>query len=526
MKPNTRALAGAVALLFACCAADAGAVSLNPRGTGQVLLFPYYTANGGNQTLLTIVNTTDRAKALKVRFNEARNGRTVFEMNLYLAAYDTWAAAVFATGTTGVASIGTNDISCTTGFPAEFSPGLARSAFSADAYTGANQDWSTTGTPAVDAERLAAPERTRDGYVEVIEMGELQSGTGPLQLAEEVNPARQTPSCAELQAAWTVSEANNWSDDATQAIDLPRGGLLGNGAIIDVARGSMFTYAATALDDFYTYAAAPGALHRAAGALRPDLRDARNGVDFVRSRADAINAAIPQETFPLARAIDAVSLTLMQSTLSNEFLSDPALGAENEWVLTLPTRRYYSDVASDAQVQAPFTDAFGDDGSATEGVRLEYTNREERVPGAYEWDLCNSLCPPNLPPLPSLDDAANILQFASRQPPLAATPILGQSYAANARAIVTGVIDGSVFTSGRVVVSIDSPYTFEADNRLRVPNTDRTYVGLPVIGFAVTRIVNTNAGPGLLANYGDAVDHVGEVRLVVTPTAAATEDQP
>src|SRR5262245_56734028 len=124
MKPSTRALAGAVASLFACCATDAGAVSVNPRGTGQVLLFPYYTANGGNQTLLTLVNTTARAKALKLRFNEARNGRTVFEMNLYLAAYDTWAAAVFAAGATGVASIGTVDVSCTTGFPAEFSGGI------------------------------------------------------------------------------------------------------------------------------------------------------------------------------------------------------------------------------------------------------------------------------------------------------------------------------------------------------------------------------------------------------------------
>ena len=117
MKTPTRALACAVASLFAGFAADAGAVALSPRGTGQVLLFPYYTVNGGNQTLLTLVNSTARAKALKVRFNEARNGRAVYELNLYLAAHDTWAAAVFANGERGVAKLAFNDASCTIGTP-------------------------------------------------------------------------------------------------------------------------------------------------------------------------------------------------------------------------------------------------------------------------------------------------------------------------------------------------------------------------------------------------------------------------
>ena len=42
------------------------AVNLNPGGLGQVLVYPYYTVNGGNITLLSVVNTSEDAKAVKV----------------------------------------------------------------------------------------------------------------------------------------------------------------------------------------------------------------------------------------------------------------------------------------------------------------------------------------------------------------------------------------------------------------------------------------------------------------------------
>ncbi|HET7843091.1 MAG TPA: hypothetical protein VFL14_03005 [Xanthomonadales bacterium] len=525
MNTPTRALACAVASLFACLAVDAGAVSLNPRGSGQVLLFPYYTANGGNQTLLTLVNSTDRAKALKVRFHEARNGRAVYELNLYLAAYDTWSAAVFASGTQGVAKLASRDASCTTGFPDTVASGLRTAEFSADAYRGANQDWNSAGTPAGEAERLAAPERTRDGYVEVIEMGELQAGTAPLQLAEEVDPARFGFSCVDVQAAWAVSDANNWSDDPAQAIDLPRGGLFGNGAVIDVALGSMFTYNATALDDFYTYAAAPGALNHAAGSGRPDLRDARNGVDFARARPIGFAASGVQEQFPLERAIDAVSLAILQETVSNEFLVDPALGSANEWVFSLPTRRFYSDVASDALVVPPFTDAFRDDGSGTEQLRVEYFDREARIPAPPPATCDVTACPPVTQRIPSLDDAVNVVVWAlSPDTVFAPSPILGASFLANAQLIRPVRVGNESFLSGRAFVTVDDPVSIATDHLLRVPNTGRAYVGLPVLGFAVTRIVNASASPGLLANYGDAVEHAGgDVRSIVVP---ATEGQP
>jgi hypothetical protein len=88
---------------------------LNPRGTGQVLIYPYYTVNAGYGTLLSVVNTTSHGKALKVRFHEGYNGREVLAFDLYLSPYDVWVAQTFNTSAdgTGAAGLATNDTSWT-----------------------------------------------------------------------------------------------------------------------------------------------------------------------------------------------------------------------------------------------------------------------------------------------------------------------------------------------------------------------------------------------------------------------------
>src|SRR5277367_6140328 len=72
----------------------ASAVYLNPDGLGSVLVYPYYTVNAGNNTLLTVVNTTSEGKAVKVRFLEAYDSREVLDFNLYMSPFDVWTAEV------------------------------------------------------------------------------------------------------------------------------------------------------------------------------------------------------------------------------------------------------------------------------------------------------------------------------------------------------------------------------------------------------------------------------------------------
>src|SRR5215475_6506282 len=96
-------------------ATTAEAVVLNPNGTGQVLIYPYYTVNAGFGTLLSLVNATDRGKALKVHVREGYDGRDVLVFNLYLSPFDVWVAQIFDTSAdgSGPGALATNDNSCT-----------------------------------------------------------------------------------------------------------------------------------------------------------------------------------------------------------------------------------------------------------------------------------------------------------------------------------------------------------------------------------------------------------------------------
>lgn len=85
------ALAGAGALAMA---GAANAVYINGDGMGQALIYPYYTVRTGTNTLLSVVDATDKAKAVKVRFIEGKNSQEVLDFNLFLSPKDVWTAAV------------------------------------------------------------------------------------------------------------------------------------------------------------------------------------------------------------------------------------------------------------------------------------------------------------------------------------------------------------------------------------------------------------------------------------------------
>ena len=93
-------------------------LSVSSDGRGQVLLFPYYTTradNAGNafSTLVSVVNATPLAKAVRVRFLEGKHSRTVLNFTLFLSPFDMWTAAILPDLDNGGARIGTVDTSCT-----------------------------------------------------------------------------------------------------------------------------------------------------------------------------------------------------------------------------------------------------------------------------------------------------------------------------------------------------------------------------------------------------------------------------
>ena len=157
MKKNL--LTAAVVAGFAGVAGLANAVELNPDGLGQVLIYPYYTVNAGQTTVLSVVNTTNLAKAVKVRFLEGYNSQEVLDFNLFLSAYDVWTANVFALSATGGGNVLTDDKSCTNpdlrSRPTKLPDGRSYEPFR-------NNQYQASGPKGLD--------RTREGHIELIEM--------------------------------------------------------------------------------------------------------------------------------------------------------------------------------------------------------------------------------------------------------------------------------------------------------------------------------------------------------------------
>ena len=220
---NKKSLYAAVAGLSALgVTGAANAVSVNPDGLGQALVYPYYTvrdqvAGSPYNSLLSVVNSTASAKAVKVRFLEGKNSREVLDFNLYLSAKDVWTAAIIPTSDGG--GIFTADKSCTT--PTVSSSASSPTLFVNFAYSGSNDDGAGT-----------TLDRTREGYVEIIEMGNVTGAT-----ATAVTHVSGVPPCSPLSGASADTVTGN-------------GGLFGGMTLINVLQGTDYTEDAVALDAF------------------------------------------------------------------------------------------------------------------------------------------------------------------------------------------------------------------------------------------------------------------------------------
>jgi hypothetical protein len=521
MKKNTMATAIIAGLAGVAGIANIStAVNLNPDGVGQVLLYPYYTVNGGNTTVLSVVNTTDSGKAVKVRFLDARNSREVLDFNLYLSEYDVWTGGIFSLTDTGPANIVTDDTSCTV-------PGIEDGIFQlptlADGRryfpfrTTAFTDYSTAGL------NQQSPTRTRDGYVEMIEMGSIpyDSDFGFGFFLTHIN--NRPADCSYLEAAWLASGTPGgsgiWFNNAFIDMEAPTGGLFGGAAIVNVASGTYINYNAEAIDGF-----SAGVIHTPPGSIFPNLSSA-NG---------AVAGAVTSYVFDRGRLItsnwltannggaNAVSAVLMREAVFNEYEVDPNLGAASEWIVTFPTRKLY--VGSTTST-APWTTSIGFSSPLSgvcERVSGRIYNREEDTfrifdfsPGLGQTQICWE---------------ANPLWFTRTAPAAnAATPIHGApGLNGSVPALWTGVptyltlfgITQKTFNNGWFWLGFYDENAINPQGLLnpllRLPLVETAnaagtqpdrYFGLPAIGYWALRVLNVNQGAGLQASYGGAYPH-------------------
>lgn len=449
---------------------SAQAVHVNPDGEGEVLIYPFYTVEGGQATLISVVNTTDKTKAVKVRFLEAMNSQEVLDFNLYLSPQDHWSAAI--TATADGAQVQTADTSCTV--PKVLAASESGTAGPAIAFR--NFEYQS------DAKNKGN-DRTREGYVEIIEMAEFNDAGNAATAAMSANikhgSDNKPANCDAVDAAWNSGGAFT---GAGIALTEPAGGLYGYGVLIDGAAGTDVTYDAVALDAF-----TDTVNHTDPGSLLPSLNQAspEDAVVFTGGAAT---------TLSFADGIDAVSAAIMKSSIANDFVLDSSVNAETSWVVTFPTKREYVNAATASD---PFTVAWSTANTqACEPISITYYNREEQgiAPGANDF----SPTPPGAAPI-SLCFEANVINF-------------NNSDVLHASDRVTRKLE-VVHSDGWLTLGL----TATAANNLLNPASSTpagttAINGLPVLGFAAQKYVNGSVG-GVLANYAGSVTHKGTVTL-------------
>lgn len=433
----------------------ANAVHVNPDGLGQVLLYPYYTVQGGYDTYVHVVNTTGEAKAVKVRFLEGKNSREVLDFNLYLSPNDEWTGMISRSANGAVLT--TTDTSCTA--PAIPAAGVEFRNFE---FTG-------------DSVNTTA--RTREGYLEIIEMGDVKDAA----LITAITHVDGVPAdCGAVRTAARVSGSLN---TGAPVIERPTGGLYGFNTLINVNEGSAHTLDALALDDFVDSVAGIS-LHTEPGSLRPSLAQVGTDADILNGNAFV--------TYSGAQNIDNVSALIMRSSVINDYVLAPEIDGKTDWVITFPTKRFYVNTAT----PAPFAEVWDATTSTScDPISVDYWDREEATEGADPDDF--SPRPPAGAGI-SLCNEVNTLTF------LRSGTDEGSVFSAEFTNQTVTLDSG--FENGWARIGFTDP---------TATMTDGTSIinGLPVIGFSAMNFTNGTLqveGVNTLSNYGGSSVHKGE----------------
>ncbi|MCF6301161.1 MAG: hypothetical protein L3J52_08605, partial [Proteobacteria bacterium] len=450
------------------------AVNLNRDGLGQAIILPYYTVNNGLLTLVSITNTTDKAKAVKFHLREGRNGYSVLSFNLYLAPHDMWTFGLMQAvsdqeGHQGEPSgrIVFTDRSCVVGL-------VSGQQYSADEY---------------DSETVFnTMQRARDGMIEIFEMGELDASFGYGNDAS-FDGGTEPNNCENLVNNWAEDGVWNSSDAESQLLPAT-GGLMAATSILNVQEGLDFTYNGTAIEHFYD----DGTIFHTSpdDSISPSLADSET-TSLVINKDKVVKTQWPN-------GYEAISALLMKTTITAEYALDKSINAKAEFLISFPTKRFYVNSPTFIKMK-PFTSIYKqDEGSCEEYERMIY-DRESDVLSFCELNPYGQGCGsgggigvsrPAPPVIPFLCWVTNNIMFSENLPAL--TPILG----ANNFDLVNVEKQGE-FDHGKYNIIFDQTTNTGSD-----PETGQTHIykGLPVLGILFQSYSNTNAQPGLLAQYG------------------------
>ena len=469
-------------------------VHLSQNGMGEVLILPYYTVNNGFDTLLTITNTKNQAKAIRVRFREAANNRSVFEFNLYLGKKDMWTGGLIKSNT-GYTEIISFDKSCT--IPSFLNNTLS---FTNENYTGDMPD-----------EYGDTINRLNEGFIEIIEMGEI---VGDSAQALEITQDSEAD-CSTIENAWLTN--GYWMNDASTDMLPLSGGLIADATLINVAKGMTISEKATAISDF-----SDEILHYNVNNNSPNLSSGKTTSTVIDDKGY-------KHELQWQTGFEALSSVITESRIYNEYTTQDEIGAKTDWVLTMPTKQYYTDplYAENLNI-APFNDNFMSDlGLACQDIIGSAYSR------ASEQSVFNLPPGPVDPPPPPQPDSfyengicwsTNTVSFIHEPNHIdifAQTNNVFIDNQANHIGIfasnyttMNGFYGASVlasdFDNGMAHIELPqstSRNTNSLENSVEV-------IGLPIIGFSVQQYVNGNLGNDVLANYAGYFNHKYETKIM------------
>lgn len=479
-------------------AGSAHAIYQDPNNLGQALIYPYYTVNStaGNSwnTYISVTNTTTDVKVVKVRFREGKASTEALDFNLYLSPNDMWTGAVVpaTSDAASPAHLVTNDVSCT-------NPPIPLGGvdFRNFAYTGTFAD-----------PLPATLDRTREGYVEMFEMGVLPQ-PGTLASAAIHSATTGLPSCVGLTGPNLIGTVG-------ASLVAPSGGLFGTGTLINVNSGRDTMYNANA---FGAYLAGP--FYTEAGSLLPNFTQTAPAIAIVVTPPRVYVATFLTVNIAGAGA-RAASATMMHSDVINEYILDSTTRSNTDWVMTFPTKNLF---VSATTVTAPFSNLLTSSG-ACETIGLTFFNREERSAGASGVDF--SPTPPGAA-ANSLCWESTVLSFrngstSSPSSPAVPSLVLGSQN-------VTSVGVSSTFQNGWADVFFAGANAASPGLTSDLGSTARnvatgvlatgpvTFSGLPVVGFMIRTFDNGNLTCGTATcqgSYGGSAGHA--FRNIISPT--------
>lgn len=453
----------ALATLLGASVAVQAAPAVEIGGLGEALIYPLYTVDNNNTTILTVTNTTDEYKAVKVRFLEGMNSAEVLDFHLYLSPYDVWNGNIVPTE--DGAKLMSNDTSCIVGLS---------NGFPKDGIEFRTSEISKDG----DSKDVPYKQRTRVGHFEVIEMGVVDpdQALGSTTAGKAIKHVNGTPgNCAAVTAAWNPGGV--WHDEiealgagtvagilakpnsnlaptsAVTGVNNPTGGLYGQAAIVNIADSTATTYDATALTGLYT-----NAQHPYPGTIFPHLL---SGVD----------AKIGTDGYAAAPADNVVATALLKASLNNDYYVDPAVGAQTDFVITYPTKRFH--VNGTGAPTSPFTNAWSKkELVSSDSIAVTYYDQEEAF---------DSVELEHISPLPD-NVTSNALNWETNIFGINGSDIYGGDQVRTNFELANG------FTAGWMAVELGAN-------------------GLPVVGFSAITTKNGVSAEGVVKNFGQTFSH-------------------